>query len=481
MEKILEKSKKYEYLVTSFDPAFNSIIKAIDIVKSFIIDNGLIVYGGTGLDYALRLHGDKIYPDEMLAIPDLDFYSPKNVEHSYNLADLLYKEGFTEVRAINAEHMLTMRVDMIDNHFIADITYIPPEIFKKLPYLEYNGMKIIHPLFQRIDIHSSLAFPYDNVPREVIFQRWSKDIKRFNKMNKHYPVQVVGDAIPTRTMIVGNELRHYVLSGFLAYAILYNEYVKSMKRFNVEPLKDIIATNLSINDKITFDTIDQKVEIMHFKPDKLREEIELIDVHKYEAYSNMIPARIEGTLPTGGTAVIYSTNDRLMSVNSIKQENHSIRIVNIQYLLKHFISLYFINSHLPKISNTYLLRYSSLLKMISSYEETITNFGAGNDENIKQSPLFPSVSTYGNENVNIARKVALNRLYNELDNIPKYKVPQNYYPCRNVPRFRHPRFDPSELEFFHEEGAEVSLDSSIGSDGNMSNTSGNPNLAPAKV
>ena len=45
--------------------------RALDIVREFIVERGLILFGGTAIDYALRLKGSKIYPDEQR--PDFDF------------------------------------------------------------------------------------------------------------------------------------------------------------------------------------------------------------------------------------------------------------------------------------------------------------------------------------------------------------------------------------------------------------------------
>lgn len=456
MDAILAKSKEYEVVIIEKDPAYQDFIEAIEIVKKFIIDNGLVLYGGLAIDYALRLQGDNIYPDNLP--PDLDMYSPKNVEHSYQLADILYFRGYKEARAINAEHMETMRVDVMDNHFIADITYRPPEIFARLSHLEYNGMKIIHPLFQRIDLHSSLAFPYDNTPREVIFARWNKDIERFNKLNQHYPVKIKGESLPARVMKIDLGMRRYIFCGFAAYSVIYSEFVKSMKRFDAEIPGDIIPASLSFDEtSMSFDTLNQKFEIVHFDPEKAANEIKLTSVHMFEPFVNMIPERIEGRL-SFGDVIIYSTKERLVSTNSIKLGQHSLRIVNIQYLLKHFISLYFVNKKTPKIANTYLERYLSLLKMIAALESVLVEKASEETaiEIAKESPLFPTIVTYGNDNINLARKIALNRLYNELDGETKYKIPQNYYPGRSIPAGRqHPEFNPAEVEFFQEEGREI--------------------------
>lgn len=456
MDTVFEKSKQYEFLVTTFDPVFNDLIKATEIVKKFIIDKGMIIYGGTAMDYALRLRGDKIYPDDMLLVPDLDMYSMDNVEHAYTLADILYKAGFKEVRAINALHMETMKVDLIDNHFIADITYKPNVVFETLPYLEYNGMRIIHPNFQRIDLHSSLAFPYDNVPREVIFDRWNKDVKRFNKLCHHYPIDMPSDMTPTRSVSIPHTMKKYVFNGFAAYAILYTEFTRSMKNLDADIPENIIPAKFTPGDNINFDTLDQTFEIAHFDISKCAKELGLEKVKMFEPLVNMIPKRIEGVGICNIT--IYSTKNRLVTSNSVKIDEHNFRIVNIQYLLKHFLSMYFAHAKTPKTANTYLARYVSLLNMISAFESALESKSAGESmiSSAMKSPLQLSIQTYGNENINIAREVALNKLYSELDGVEPFKIPRNYYPDRSIPKgLPHPPFNPEEVEFFREQGRQI--------------------------
>ena len=140
MSKVEEKDKVYEKISSEYDPQYKPALDAVSIIKKFIADKQLIIYGGTAVDYALRLHGDSIYPDEMLDIPDLDFYSPDSVRDAYELATILYEAGYTSARAIPAMYVITMRVDIADNHFLADISYVPPEVFKTLPTREYEGM-----------------------------------------------------------------------------------------------------------------------------------------------------------------------------------------------------------------------------------------------------------------------------------------------------------------------------------------------------
>ena len=64
----------YTNMVDTYTENFNQVLKGLDIVKDFIIENKLIITGGMAIDYALKLKGDKLYEDNQL--PDYDFYTP---------------------------------------------------------------------------------------------------------------------------------------------------------------------------------------------------------------------------------------------------------------------------------------------------------------------------------------------------------------------------------------------------------------------
>ena len=460
INKVLEKSKDYELITVRQNPLYERMTTAIEIIKQFIIDKGLIIYGGTAIDFALRLKGSNIYPDEMLAVPDLDFFSCNNVKDSYELADILYKNGFKDARAIYAMHIETQRVDIAENTFLADISYKPKDVFDSIPTLSYQQMKIVHPDFQRVDLHSSLAFPYDNTPMEVIFQRWNKDLKRFNLVNKYYPIEPSKDIMSLRSLKV--KPPKHVLSGFAAYSLIYFDYARSMVELGAEIPKDIIVPKCVLSsDDFIFDTLDQKYEVVHFDPEKALNKIidkKNIKYKHYETYGNIIPERYEIELTLDDPPhdkynfIIYSTKHRLLSCNTITIGDTSVRVCNIQYLLRNFMAIALISQN--KVKNTYLAIYASMLSMISSLENALeSNADASKFLN---SPVFLSVDTYGTENINLARNVILNRLYNDIEGTPLYKMPWFYYPGKSIPKgLPHPEFNPEENEFFRQSGREI--------------------------
>jgi len=441
MNKVLEKSKSYEYLKTKYDPTFNDLVRAIEIVKEFIIKNKLIVYGGSAIDYALRLKGDKIYPDDVLTVPDLDFFSPKNYIHAYELADILYAAGFENVRAILASYVRTMRVDVIDNHWIADITFCPEEIFNKLPTLNYNGILIIHPDYQRVDMHNALSFPFDNPPREVIFNRWSKDIKRFNLLDKYYPIDWPAQSLDLKKVTMGVAgLGLYVWTGFGGLCMLvqyFNELFPEDAPRVREMIGDIGAT-ISGSD-ITFYTFENAVEFVIFDMKKVPP---LTNVRRYEPYISTVPERLIG-YKNGFKYVFYSTENSYNVVSSVVIGGNKYRISNCQQLLRVFIAMSMITE--GKISGLYKKCYLTVLKMIELAEA----------RGKLPDALNITTNVYGRESRSLSYRVFLGRTKNELFGDPLLSVPMNYYPARGK---QPPPFDPQSCEFYRETGREISID-----------------------
>jgi hypothetical protein len=178
--------KQAESLIIKNDIFNDDINLGLGIVKKYIINNDLILVGGMAIDYSMRLKGSKLYDDDVL--PDYDCYSANHNYDSYKIAELLISSGLTNITVINANHTSTMRI-RVNYTVVADITYIPKNIYDVLPTLLYKDIKIISPYYQIIDQHRSLSLPYENKPYEVILHRWKKDATRYDMLYKLYPLK----------------------------------------------------------------------------------------------------------------------------------------------------------------------------------------------------------------------------------------------------------------------------------------------------
>jgi hypothetical protein len=175
--------KHFDSIRFRHNPQNEMLLKALEHVRHSIVQNKNILVGGMAVDSALRLKGSKLYDDN--EIPDFDYYSPKNADDAYQLGSELCELGYPNVDVITAIHTTTMKV-RVDGNVVADITYMPPKVFERIPTLEYKGMLIVHPWMVMLDQFRSLSTPYENPPNEVIFERWRKDVTRFNLLHRVY-------------------------------------------------------------------------------------------------------------------------------------------------------------------------------------------------------------------------------------------------------------------------------------------------------
>lgn len=340
--------------------------RALEIVRNFIIERKLIVFGGLGIDLALRVKGGRIYADEEL--PDYDCLSPNSVEDAYDLADILHKNGFWNISAIRAIHVQTMRV-RTDFISVADVGYAPKDVYESLPFIVWNGMRVIHPNYQRLDMHLSFCYPYDGAPRESVFHRWKKDLKRFNEVEKYYPINsrntINDQSLPQLVKVsaqlppvgkVGKPIiAKFAIHGFAAYGLLRDALAEFIETTGVK--------NIQVTAPITHVVIDMdaaegpKIEfempvmapaalqvVSPFIPELIAEMKKINDgkVTTYDPYMDVAPP-IAVFERKGATPIqFYSTANRLMAIAGVEAKTLDggrmpVKIVTAQALLLFFL------------------------------------------------------------------------------------------------------------------------------------------------
>jgi hypothetical protein len=158
------------------------IKEIIKIVEDFLITYKRICYGGTAINNILPL-SDQFY-DKDAELPDYDFFSPQPLKDAKKLADIYHKKGFTEVEAKSGMHPGTFKV-FVNFIPIADITYLVPELYKKLhkKSLLFANIYYCPPNYLRMSMYLELSRPNGDV------SRWEKVLKRLTLLNKHYPLR----------------------------------------------------------------------------------------------------------------------------------------------------------------------------------------------------------------------------------------------------------------------------------------------------
>ena len=131
-EQLKEISDKFQDIKTKMDTRFYKELwkemglkNPLEIVKEFIMEKGLKLYGGQALHEHLRKLGAGFY--ESWEFPDYDVYSPDAWNHAKELADRLHNMGYQFVEAkasvLNDNVHQTYKVGC-DMFFILDLTQV---------------------------------------------------------------------------------------------------------------------------------------------------------------------------------------------------------------------------------------------------------------------------------------------------------------------------------------------------------------------
>jgi hypothetical protein len=233
--------------------AQNPIMKdIISVLEKFIRDKHLVCYGGTAINNILP-PVDQFYNKD-LEIPDYDFFSPNAMNDAKALADIYYKQGFSDVEAKAGVHYGTYKV-FVNFFQIADITQLDSKLFSSLKKnaVIKEGIHYSPPNFLRMAMYLELSRPGGDITR------WEKVLKRLNLLNKNYPLKAekcdpesFRHSLSARSNtkqyyyqkeLIQNVIKDVVSSDNLVYIggyanALYSRYLKNREKMYLNEIPD---------------------------------------------------------------------------------------------------------------------------------------------------------------------------------------------------------------------------------------------------
>lgn len=421
-------NEKYEILVFRRNIYRNQLIKALDEVKKYIIDKKLILTGGMAIDLALRKKGYKLYEDDTL--PDYDFYSPDFQNDAYAIGKKLCEMKLDNISVIAAAHSTTMRV-RVNIEPVADITYIPQDLYSKIPTIKHKeGILIEHPHYKMINMHTSLSYPYSQSPRDVILERFDKDMCRFDILYKVYPIKNINIKERIITKKIGrNVLNGECLSGFAA---LYYWASKQKKD------KDILV-NKSID--IEFKIPDSApISILSDDPEKTRRGVGayfkdqgITSSQNYNEILDNIPARIEIYLKNKHIVDIFDNRGNLTAATKVGD----LWVANPQFIMSQFLAKYFMYDEKPEDKIKYIWGYLLCFNLVKTAADNyskgaLLTTSKGTPEIKKEAPeikkgevgavipdLLPTYTVFGKYNINKSNISREHLILEKIGEIPK--------------------------------------------------------------
>ena len=255
------------------------IKRIIQIVEDFIKRKSLICYGGTAINNILPSE-DQFYNKEA-EIPDYDFFTTNALEDAKELANIYYKQGFTDVEAKSGQHHGTYKV-FVNYIPVADITLLPKGIYNSLKKdaIKIGGILYTPPNYLRMSMYLELSRPAGDI------SRWEKVLKRLTLLNKNYPITDMncGKIDFQRKMEKNEDEEHTIYDNvrntlvnqgvvfFGGYAIsLYSQYMPKNLRSKLEKVADFDV--LSNDPYTTAEIVKERLKDIGIKNTKIIQKV----------------------------------------------------------------------------------------------------------------------------------------------------------------------------------------------------------------
>ena len=322
IDDIIDNARREE--LKRLEPSLEEYNNVMSIILSFIKDNKRIIYGGWGWNKLITFKNneDRIYSEDKIELPDVEFYSPEPAQDLVKICDILYKKNFNSVRGEEAQHHETYKL-FVNYLPYVDISYMPKLIFHRMPIIKMDGLLISHPKFILIDILRMYNDPITS------YWRVKKNLIRANKLLKHYPLDTKGNLTKIeissgtqnvldyvrKEIINGSELLVFGYYGFQYYMYKAND---SKKEELYVPYYDVISTNLEID-----------VHNIHKKLiDKYGEDISVIEYHPFFQFMDY---NISFLYKGKQVLNVYGGNGKCIPYFHL--ENKNINIVTFPYMI----------------------------------------------------------------------------------------------------------------------------------------------------
>ena len=312
--------------------------KIIDIVEDFIKRKKEICYGGTAINNILP-EEDRFYNKEV-EIPDYDFFSQNALEDAKELADIYYKKGFIDVEAKSGQHHGTYKV-FVNYMAVADITYLPKEIFSALKKdaISVGGILYAPPNFLRMSMYLELSRPAGDI------SRWEKVLKRLTLLNKNYPITDIdcNNIDFQREMenrgnedkifeTVKNTLINQGVVFFGGFAnTLYSQYMPSNLRKKIEKFADFDV--LSNNPETTAEVIKERLDDNGIKN---------VKIVKQPAVGEIVPEHYEVKVGKDSILFIYKPIG-CHSYNVLMMSGKKVKVATIDTMLSFYLAFLYAN------------------------------------------------------------------------------------------------------------------------------------------
>jgi len=328
--------------------------KMISIVEEFIRKKKLVCYGGTAINNILPENA-RFY-DKEAEIPDYDFFSSNAMDDAKELADIYYKNEYTNVEAKAGVHYGTYKV-FVNFIPIADITQLPKLLFDsiKRDSIKRSGIHYTPPNYLRMSMYLELSRPNGDV------SRWEKVLERLNLLNKYYPLTTSDcdniDFQRKMELDMSEQEQIYLTTRdvfidegvvfFGGYASgLYSKNIKNGDKRELQKIPD-------------FDVLSEDIEktALILKEQLEENGVKNVKIKRNDAIGEVIPENIEVSVGKYDIVAIIHKPIACHSYNEITIQDRVIKIATIDTIMSLYLSFVYGDKKLHDVRLLCMAKY----------------------------------------------------------------------------------------------------------------------------
>jgi hypothetical protein len=356
LDKISNQARKYA-LENKISPSLVTYNKVIKIIKNYIEKNKRVVYGGYAYNELIihKNEKDRIYSKDGLDQADIEFYSFEPIIDLINIGNELKELGYKNIQVKSAMHLETFTL-FVDYFGYCDASYMPSNLFHKMPLWQFGKLKLAHPKFILIDILRMYNDPINS------YWRIEKNFKRAIKLLKYYPLDTKGYftkvSINNDTKDILNFVRKNIIIGskllvFGYYAYDYYKYKATNQESPLYvPYYDVISTDLKKDAKKIYKNLSA------FSND--------IEIKEYHPFFQFFDSRI--SFEYKGKEILNLYGHNCMCIPFFNLEKKKMNIVTYPYLiLMLLIKFIYLHINNNKESKNYDFMLENIITLRNEY------------------------------------------------------------------------------------------------------------------
>jgi hypothetical protein len=324
---------------TTYEPTLEEYKKVSTVILKFIKDKKKIIYGGYAQNKLIEHKNidDAFYKD--IDTADIEFYSHEPLKDLIELCNLLHESNFKYIQGQDAVHLGSYKIFV---NFInyCDISYLSKNICDKAPYIELNGLRLIHPTFMYVDVYRVFSDPMTS------YYRLDKTFDRFIKLIKHYPIVSENNKIIIKKHNIDmNYIRKKIIHNSKLIVIgvyAYNYFLKKTDG-NVLDINyyELISSNIVNDGKIILDKLNK------LYPNK-------ITIKQYYPFYEFFDQKIEFLYENNVIIKLYGNNHRCIVYNYSEKKKCYFGTFQLVYLYLLSNYIYFLISNKNIEATNYL-------------------------------------------------------------------------------------------------------------------------------